>query len=93
VPGPYVSTSHSSVEALRLKLESIRQLTLDHNLELVSLGHEMEELIRIALQITEASGRTSMRYSAAVRALTLTTPKSEILAFLGTQPTSSSEER
>lgn len=77
-----VKTEGPHWDALRDAIESLREVTERPAANLVDLGKAYQRLAAAMLEVATASGQTSARFEAVVRALDLRTPKSVLHAFL-----------
>lgn len=77
-----VTTEGPHWERLRERIDALRALTDRPSVSLVELGKAYQALARAMLEVATASGQTSARFEAVVRALDLKTPKSALHAFL-----------
>jgi hypothetical protein len=83
MPKMDVSTEGEAWDALRASADRLRELAGRPTVNLVDLGKAYQALAKAMLEATKASGQTSARFEAVVRALDLKTPKSALHAFLG----------
>ena len=82
MPRASLSTQDPAVIDLETVTTALLELCKAESLDLVALGKTVEQRVRSANNVVEASGRSSARFEAASRALDLTTPKSSLNLFL-----------
>ena len=82
MPRASLSTQHPAVVDLKSAAGSLLKHCETGTLDLVELGKALEQVVREAHNVVQASGRTSRRFEAAEHALDLKTPKSALDEFI-----------
>ncbi|HJL16354.1 MAG TPA: hypothetical protein RMH99_11900 [Sandaracinaceae bacterium LLY-WYZ-13_1] len=82
MPKMDVSTDGEAWDTLRDRLDRLRALADRPEVNLVDLGKAYQAVAGAMLEAARASGQSSARFEAVVRALDLKTPKSKLRAFL-----------
>ena len=78
-----VTTEGEAWDGLRAGVARLDALSRQPTVNLVDLGKAFRAVAEGMVAVTAASGQTSARFEAVVRALDFKTPKSALAAFLG----------